>query len=91
VYPLRCCPCRGLASRFEPNRWTGARFLGPEYAVSEAGDSSNLRPTQPDHQQKLPFAPFSSDAPICSERGSIMTRSGSCYKCENCRGTSGCS
>jgi len=72
-------------------RWIGARFLGPEYAVSEAGDSPKLRPTEPDPQQKLPFAPVSSDAPICSECGSIMTRNGSCYKCENCGGTSGCS
>ena len=72
-------------------RWIGARYLGPEYAVSEAGDTPKLRPTEPDPQQKLPFAPVSSDAPICSECGSIMTRNGSCYKCENCGGTSGCS
>jgi len=31
------------------------------------------------------------DAPTCSECGSIMTRNGSCYKCENCGATSGCS
>ncbi|OFW27802.1 MAG: hypothetical protein A3H27_09405 [Acidobacteria bacterium RIFCSPLOWO2_02_FULL_59_13] len=31
------------------------------------------------------------DAPSCSECGSIMTRNGSCYKCENCGSTSGCS
>jgi len=72
-------------------RWIGARFPGPEYAVTEAGDTPKLRPTEPDPQQKLPFAPVSSDAPICSECGSIMTRNGSCYKCENCKGTSGCS
>ena len=27
----------------------------------------------------------------CAECGSIMTRNGSCYKCGNCGGTSGCS
>ncbi len=32
-----------------------------------------------------------SDAPACFECGSIMTRSGSCYKCLNCGATSGCS
>ena len=32
-----------------------------------------------------------SDAPSCAECGSIMTRNGSCYKCENCGSTSGCS
>jgi ribonucleoside-diphosphate reductase alpha chain len=31
------------------------------------------------------------DAPTCSECGMLMTRNGSCYKCENCGGTSGCS
>jgi ribonucleoside-diphosphate reductase alpha chain len=31
------------------------------------------------------------DAPPCSMCGSIMVRSGSCYKCANCGSTSGCS
>ena len=31
-----------------------------------------------------------SDAPPCSTCGSIMVRSGSCYKCANCGTTSGC-
>jgi ribonucleoside-diphosphate reductase alpha chain len=31
------------------------------------------------------------DAPSCSECGSLMVRSGSCYKCHNCGATSGCS
>ncbi|RAL20944.1 vitamin B12-dependent ribonucleotide reductase [Lujinxingia litoralis] len=31
------------------------------------------------------------DAPPCSECGSIMVRSGACYKCQNCGSTSGCS
>jgi ribonucleoside-diphosphate reductase alpha chain len=30
------------------------------------------------------------DAPPCSTCGSIMVRSGSCYKCANCGTTSGC-
>src|SRR5688572_3965463 len=30
------------------------------------------------------------DAPPCSMCGSIMVRSGSCYKCANCGSTSGC-
>jgi ribonucleoside-diphosphate reductase alpha chain len=72
-------------------RWLGARFLGPEYAVTEIGDTPKLRPTEPDPQQKLPFTAVPDDAPLCSECGSIMTRNGSCYKCANCGGTSGCS
>ena len=71
-------------------RWLGARFLGIT-DVSEAGDAVKLRPTEPDLQAALPFDAGVSDAPLCSECGSIMTRNGSCYKCANCGGTSGCS
>ena len=69
----------------------GAKFLGPEYALTEAGETAKVRPTEPEPQQKLPFEPVSADAPLCSECGSLMTRNGSCYKCHNCGGTSGCS
>ena len=72
-------------------RWLGAKFLGPEYAITEAGETSKLRPTEPEPQQTLPFGPVIADAPVCSECGGLMTRNGSCYKCENCGGTSGCS
>jgi ribonucleoside-diphosphate reductase alpha chain len=72
-------------------RWLGAKFLGPEYAVTEAGETTVLRPTETSPQQELPFAAFTTDAPLCAECGSIMTRNGSCYKCGNCGGTSGCS
>jgi ribonucleoside-diphosphate reductase alpha chain len=72
-------------------RWLGSKFLGPEYAATEAGSASILRPTETDKQETLPFPAVASDAPSCSECGGIMTRNGSCYKCENCGGTSGCS
>ncbi len=72
-------------------RWLGAKFLGPEYAAGEAGDSPQMRVTEPDPQQALPFPAVAADAPTCSECGGLMTRNGSCYKCENCGGTSGCS
>jgi ribonucleoside-diphosphate reductase alpha chain len=32
-----------------------------------------------------------SDAPACANCGWIMIRSGTCYRCENCGSTSGCS
>lgn len=39
-----------------------------------------------------PFAfEVQADAPPCHECGTIMVRSGSCYKCMNCGATSGCS
>jgi ribonucleoside-diphosphate reductase alpha chain len=72
-------------------RWLGAKFLGDEYAAGEAGDSTKLAITEPEPQQKLQFSNAISDAPSCSECGGLMTRNGSCYKCENCGGTSGCS
>jgi|CXWL01.1.fsa_nt_gi ribonucleoside-diphosphate reductase alpha chain len=34
---------------------------------------------------------YQSDAPTCSDCGSIMVRNGTCYKCTNCGTTSGCS
>ena len=72
-------------------RWLGARFLGITEA-SEAVTTPKLRPTEIQPQQALPFeANVVTDAPMCSECGGMMTRNGSCYKCENCGGTSGCS
>ncbi len=71
-------------------RWLGARFLGIT-ENNEAGETNRLRPTVVEPQQALPFDANAGDAPLCSECGSMMTRNGSCYKCENCGGTSGCS
>jgi ribonucleoside-diphosphate reductase alpha chain len=73
-------------------RWMGNRFLGPEYALGNAPATvAKLEPTEPDPQPKLDFAASpQTDAPSCSECGSIMSRNGSCYKCENCGSTSGC-
>jgi ribonucleoside-diphosphate reductase alpha chain len=72
-------------------RWLGVKFLGPEYGVTEVDETRILRPTEADPQQKLPLAPVVLDAPVCAECGSIMTQNGSCFKCGNCGGTSGCS
>jgi len=71
-------------------RWLATKFLGVEYTSNEAGTSPALRPTETSPQESLPFAAVS-DAPLCAECGGMMTRNGSCYKCENCGGTSGCS
>jgi ribonucleoside-diphosphate reductase alpha chain len=40
--------------------------------------------------EKVSFLP-QEDSPPCASCGSIMVRNGSCYKCINCGGTSGCS
>ena len=75
-------------------RWLALKFLGPEAVEApEVGDTLKLRPTEPEPQQKLQFVPADGmeDAPACAECGGIMVRNGSCYKCENCGSTSGCS
>ncbi len=83
-----------------PGRWWTHYFNSNadmrDYAAkrgvpAEAGETTKLRPTEPEPQQSLPFGPSMEDAPLCSECGGLMTRNGSCYKCENCGGTSGCS
>ena len=61
-------------------------------AIMRAGKRCRLlRPTEPEPQKQLPFQATVSDAPFCAECGSLMTVNGSCYKCENCGSTSGCS
>jgi ribonucleoside-diphosphate reductase alpha chain len=72
-------------------RWLGSRYISPDYKQSEAGEVLTLRPTEEEQQKTLPFQTGTMDAPICAECGSLMTINGSCYKCENCGSTSGCS
>ena len=68
---------------------------GPEVKISRAPSASVQvsadRPGPPE-TKGLPFAAIQNqeDAPPCSTCGSIMIRSGSCYKCSNCGTTSGC-
>jgi ribonucleoside-diphosphate reductase alpha chain len=84
-------------------RWMATKFLSTE-AQWEAGvniadpHDIGLTPTAPPAQTPAPqpqsFAAAAiqnqEDAPPCSTCGSIMIRSGSCYKCANCGTTSGC-
>jgi len=53
-----------------------------------AGDAAS----RPAPSAAAPYAAIQNqeDAPPCSTCGSIMVRSGSCYKCANCGSTSGC-
>jgi ribonucleoside-diphosphate reductase alpha chain len=59
----------------------------PSVSSSHAGAASSH--TLPEKHAPAPL--YTADAPTCSDCGSIMTRNGSCYKCENCGATSGCS
>ncbi|CAN5774920.1 vitamin B12-dependent ribonucleotide reductase [soil metagenome] len=61
----------------------------PLDVASAAGASATGAISSP---RMSPFAAMQNqeDAPPCSTCGSIMVRSGSCYKCANCGNTSGC-
>src|SRR4030095_189659 len=60
-----------------------------------SAESVKAAPPAPAAKPASSGAPFAAirnqeDAPPCSTCGSIMVRSGSCYKCANCGSTSGC-
>ena len=87
-------------------RWLGLKFLPKEDAPSTAStmstvsdvaqpkvrlqESSHRSSSAIERNEKVVFQ-TQSDAPPCHECGSIMIRSGSCYKCLQCGATSGCS
>ena len=81
-------------------RWMGLKFLPrEEQPASVVVDSIAAEPkVEPktefnislEQTEKKVFQE-QADAPPCHECGSIMIRSGSCYKCLNCGETSGCS
>jgi ribonucleoside-diphosphate reductase alpha chain len=79
-------------------RWMELRFLsGKQLALfvaqtaadKNAGDESNQAPASV--SQFLHDSHEVDDAPLCTTCGSLMVRNGSCHKCGNCGGTSGCS
>jgi ribonucleoside-diphosphate reductase alpha chain len=86
-------------------RWMASKFLSPE-AQYVAGVNNRDDVMEPPAVIPAPAAPKSvapapkpsafaamqnqEDAPPCTTCGSIMVRSGACYKCANCGTTSGC-
>lgn len=72
-------------------RWLGVKFLGPEYGTTDGEERGGQPAAERDTRQNLLFGAPTADSPLCTECGSIMSRNGSCYKCGNCGGTSGCS
>ena len=69
-----------------------ARAAAPEAAYFVLTfDAATFDRAAHNDRTSMPVNPVTADAPLCSECGSIMTRNGSCYKCGNCGGTSGCS
>lgn len=87
-------------------RWLGLKFLPKEDAPTTAapadvvGDVASPKLRVETNSSKISSAiernekvvfQTQADAPPCHECGSIMIRSGSCYKCLQCGSTSGCS
>jgi ribonucleoside-diphosphate reductase alpha chain len=87
-------------------RWLGGKFISRDYLVNHeatddasitpAGAASAAPPVTAAPKQGETVAPRKpraaiDDAPSCAECGMLMTPNGSCYKCENCGSTSGCS
>lgn len=80
-------------------RWLELRFLSrtqlPLFVTTaatsaNAGEASNQTP-RIGMTALLEDAYEVGDAPLCLTCGALMVRNGSCYKCVNCGGTSGCS
>ena len=83
-------------------RWLGGKFLSSEYLKpratliapevvqpsksAPAANTAGREPIQPSNSSGT-----TGDAPSCPTCGMLMAPNGSCYKCINCGGTSGCS
>ena len=83
-------------------RWLGRKFLAsPPSEQLSLPVGEDAKPAQPAMVVETKAAgngvnlqgtwAQESDAPPCHECGTIMVRSGACYKCLNCAATSGCS
>ena len=82
-------------------RWLGKKFLLPDNqpriipldqaeTMETPGEPKILTANVRERAEEAVFQ-AQADAPPCHQCGSIMVRSGSCYKCPNCGETSGCS
>jgi len=59
----------------------------PTTGAAPASPVASVSPSATNHHSTIQNQ---EDAPPCSTCGSIMIRSGACYKCSNCGNTSGC-
>lgn len=79
-------------------RWMGQRYIESDQAADQGRMVLGEEPRLADEEAgPVPITPSAAsfqnqlDAPPCSDCGSIMVRSGSCFRCTNCGATSGCS
>jgi ribonucleoside-diphosphate reductase alpha chain len=80
-------------------RWLATKFLSPEAQFkagvnlpepAETEPAAQASPATPAGAASVAAIQNQEDAPPCTTCGSIMIRSGACYKCQNCGTTSGC-
>ncbi|MGI5864546.1 MAG: vitamin B12-dependent ribonucleotide reductase, partial [Myxococcales bacterium] len=75
-------------------RWLALKFL-PKDEGAAAGqrveEKAGEKQAAPVRTEAEGAYVNQADAPPCHACGSIMVRSGACYKCVNCGATSGCS
>jgi ribonucleoside-diphosphate reductase alpha chain len=73
-------------------RWLELRFLKGEQGILFELQSGTQPPRKATNVvEALASLVSLGDAPTCQFCGSLMTRNGSCYRCMECGGTSGCS
>jgi len=80
-------------------RWMELRFLSgkqlllftQQMAVAERQSSAEANHAPASVSQYLHDSHEVGEGPLCVTCGSLMLRNGSCHKCVNCGGTSGCS
>ena len=77
-------------------RWLQLRFLSGTqltlFTLAQASTTSSVSATLTASTTSTAMRALYElgDAPLCSSCGELMVRNGSCYKCINCGGTSGC-
>jgi ribonucleoside-diphosphate reductase alpha chain len=82
----------GTEAGQEPAVDTRVAAAPPSAAAAESSVAAPQLTPVPVVQRAAPTAFLNQeDAPSCSDCGSLMVRSGACYKCLNCGATSGCS
>ncbi len=77
-------------------RWLALKFLPADQAQAAVvdGDEALLaleKSPSVDPLSRAASPPLDLDAPLCPDCGSMMIPAGSCFRCGNCGGTSGCS
>jgi ribonucleoside-diphosphate reductase alpha chain len=80
-----------LAAGQYPLPMSGAVGAASDNKNGHAADAATASDASVPLIYSAPRANGHADAPACASCGWIMIRSGTCYRCENCGSTSGCS